>query len=132
MAHRRGPRFARAALPERIAAVDHVSGPRDITRSRRSEVNRERTNFVGVSRATHRDRAHERLDYLWILFGPCLVGLGHEKAWTDGVHGHAARRPVGGGCAGEMDDRGLGRFIVPTADSAIGDETADRGDVDDA
>ena len=39
--------------------------------------------------------------------------------------------PVGGRGAGEVDDRGLGGFIMAPANPAVGDETADRGDIDD-
>ena len=60
------------------------------------------------------------------------IGLGHEQARTDGVDGDAARRPVGSGGTGEMDQRSLGRLVVPAADPAIGDEAADRGYIDDA
>src|SRR6185503_15124807 len=74
--------------------------------------------------------ADECLDHLGVLLRPGEVGLGHEEAGANGVHGDAARRPVGGGGAGEMDHRRLRRFVMTPADAAIGNHAADRGDVD--
>ena len=67
-----------------------------------------------------------------MLLRPGLVRLGHEEAGTNGVDRHASRRPVGCRGAREMDHRRLRRLVVPPADAAIGDEAADRSDVDDA
>src|SRR3954453_16406484 len=39
-------------------------------------------------------------------------------------------RPIGGGAAREMQHRRLAGLIVAATDSAVGDQRADRGDID--
>src|SRR5437763_1415968 len=63
---------------------------------------------------------------------PALVWLRHEAAWQDGIYRDLVHSPVGGNRAGELEHRRFRCLVMPPRDTAAGNKSIDRRDIDDA